>query len=147
MAEFVSEIKTIPGNEADIFEMLSDLSNLENFKDKIPQDKLSDFSFDRDSCSFSVNPIGRVKFSIVEREPFKTIKFMAEESPVEVLMWIQLKQMGENDTKMKLTVKADLNPFLKPMLSKPLQEGVNKIADILAMIPYPKKEEDGSFSA
>jgi hypothetical protein len=147
MAEFVSEIKTIPGNEADIFEMLSNLSNLENFKDKIPQDKLSDFSFDRDSCSFSVNPIGRVKFSIVEREPFKTIKFMAEESPVEVLMWIQLKQMGENDTKMKLTVKADLNPFLKPMLSKPLQEGVNKIADILAMIPYPKKEEDGSFSA
>jgi hypothetical protein len=37
---------------------------------------------------------------------------------------------------MKLTIKAKLNPFLKPMLSKPLQEGINKIADILAAVPY-----------
>ena len=136
MAEFISEIKTIPHNEADIFEMLSDLSNLERMKDKIPQEKFSDFSFDKDSCSFSVNPVGKIKFSIIEREPNKTIKFKANESPVDVTMWIQLKQVDENDTKMKLTIKAELNPFIKPMVSKPIQEGINKVADILAAIPY-----------
>lgn len=136
MAEFVSDIKSIPYNEEEIFNVLSDLTNLERFKDKIPQDKISDFTFDKDSCSFSVSPVGKVKFSIIEREPCKTIKFTADQSPVEVNMWIQLKQAEENDTKMKLTIKAELNPFLKPMLSKPLQDGINKIADILAMIPY-----------
>ena len=136
MTEFISEIKTIPYNEADVFEMLSDLSNLERMKDKIPQEKISDFTFDKDSCSLSVNPVGKIKFSIVEREPNKTIKFKADGSPVDVTLWIQLKQVDENDTKMKLTIKAELNPFIKPMVSKPVQEGINKVADILAAIPY-----------
>lgn len=37
---------------------------------------------------------------------------------------------------MKLTVCADLNPFIKGMVEKPLKEGVEKLADMLAMIPY-----------
>ena len=136
MTEFVSEIKTIPHNEADVFNMLSDLSNLERMKDKIPQEKISDFTFDKDSCSFSVSPVGKVKFSIIEREPNETIKFKADGSPIDVTMWIQLKQVDENDTRMKLTIKAELNPFIKPMVSKPIQEGINKVADVLAAIPY-----------
>jgi len=136
MTEFVSEIKTIPYNEIDVFAILSDFSNIERMKDKIPQDKISDFSFDKDSCSFSISPIGEIKFSIVEREPCKTIKFKADESPIDITLWIQLKQVDENGTKMKLTVKAELNPFIKPMVSKPIQEGINKVADVLAAIPY-----------
>jgi carbon monoxide dehydrogenase subunit G len=140
--EFVSQVKTLQYNEEEIYTVLSDLSNLERVKDKIPADKVQDMSFDRDSCSFSVNPVGRVKFSIIDREPFKTIKIAADESPVEVTLWIQLKQTGENDTKMKLTIRAELNPFLKPMLSKPLQEGVDKIAEVLAAIQYDKMKSE-----
>ncbi len=136
MTEFVSEIKTIPYDQENVYRVLSDLTNLERVKDRIPQDKVSDFKFDADSCSFSVNPVGNVKFSIIERDPCKTIKFAADNAPIEVFMWIQLKETGEMETKMKLTVKAQLNPFLKPMISKPLQEGIDKIADILANIPY-----------
>ena len=136
MTEFVSDIKKIPYSDNDIFEKLSDLTNLEAMKDQIPQDKISDFSFDKDSCEFSINPIGKIKFSIIERLPNDTIKFTADQSPVGITLWIQLKPMEADCTAMKLTVKADLNPFLKPMLSKPLQEGINKIADVLAAIPY-----------
>lgn len=136
MTEFVSQIKTLPYNEEEVYSILSDLSNLERVKDKIPADKIQDVVFDCDSCSFSVNPVGKVKFSIVEREPYNTIKFTADESPVPVLLWIQLKQVEENDTRMKLTIKAELNPFLKPMISKPLQDGIDKIADVLASLPY-----------
>lgn len=138
MTEFKSDIKSIPYNDSDIFEILSDLNNLERLKDRIPVEKIQDFSFDKDSCSFTINPVGKVKFSIIEREPNKTVKFIAEDLPVNMTMWIQLKQVEENDTKMKLTVKADLNPFLKPMLSKPLQEGIDKVANVLAAIPYGK---------
>ena len=37
---------------------------------------------------------------------------------------------------MKLTIRAELNMFIKAMVSKPLKEGVEKLADMLAMIPY-----------
>ena len=67
--EFVSEVKQIPHNDERIFTMLSDLSNLERIKDRIPQDKIKNFEFDSDTCSFAVDPVGKITFQIVEREP------------------------------------------------------------------------------
>jgi hypothetical protein len=116
--------------------MLSDMSNLERIRERIPQDKIKDFTFDRDTCSLTVDPVGSIMFKIVEREPNKTIKFSTTNSPIPLLMWIQLKQVAENDTKMKMTVRAELNPFIKPMVSKPLQEAIEKISEIVAHLPY-----------
>lgn len=136
MTEFVSEIKQIPQNDECIYAMLSDLSNLERIKDRIPQDKIKDFEFDSDSCSFSVSPVGKITFQIVDREPCKTIKFQTTNSPVPLFLWIQLKQVQEMDTRMRLTVRAELNSFLKPMVSKPLQDALDKISTVLASLPY-----------
>ncbi len=136
MTEFVSEIKIIPQNAEQIFIMLSDLSNLERIKGRIPQGKVKDFEFDSDSCSFSVNPVGKITFRIVDREPNKTIKFATTNSPVPLFLWIQLKQVGEMDTRMRLTVRAELNPLIKQMVSKPLQDAVDKISTVLAALPY-----------
>lgn len=136
MTEFVSEIKQIPQNDERIYAMLSDLSNLERIKDRIPQDKIKDFEFDSDSCSFSVSPVGKITFQIVDREPCKTIKFQTTNSPVSLFLWIQLKQVQEMDTRMRLTVRAELNSFLKPMVSKPLQDALDKISTVLASLPY-----------
>lgn len=136
MTEFVSEIKQIPQNDDRIYAMLSDLSNLERIKDRIPQDKIKDFEFDSDSCSFSVSPVGKITFQIVDREPCKTIKFQTTNSPVPLFLWIQLKQVQEMDTRMRLTVRAELNSFLKPMVSKPLQDALDKISAVLASLPY-----------
>lgn len=136
MTEFVSEIKQIPQNDERIYAMLSDLSNLERIKDRIPQDKIKDFEFDSDSCSFSVSPVGKITFQIVDREPCKTIKFQTTNSPVPLFLWIQLKQVQEMDTRMRLTVRAELNSFLKPMVSKPLQDALDKISKVLASLPY-----------
>jgi carbon monoxide dehydrogenase subunit G len=136
MTEFISDIKTIPYGNKVVYDTLADLNNLEKVKDRIPSDKIKDFTFDGDSCSFTVQPVGKVRFSIIDREPLKTIKLTADQSPVTVNMWIQLKETGEQETKMKLTIKADLNPFIKPMVSKPLQEGINQLADVIAAIQY-----------
>jgi len=136
MTEFISDIKTIPCANQIVYETLSDLNNLEKIKNRIPPDKIEDFSFDSDSCSFSVKPVGKIRFSVVDREPQKTIKLSADQAPVDVKIWIQLKETNERETKMKLTVRADLNPFLKPMISQPLREGINQIANMLASIPY-----------
>ena len=136
MSTFESSIRQIPYKQEAVFNMLSDLSNIERLKDKLPEDKLEQMTFDSDSISMSVNPVGQIKLRIVEREAPKCIKFETAESPVPFNLWIQVVPNGDNACKMKLTIKAELNPFIKGMVKKPLMEGLEKIADLLQVIKY-----------
>ena len=135
MSKFESGIKHIPHPQTAVYNALSDLSNLDKVKEKPPEDKIKDLSFDSDSLTIGA-PMGSVSMRIIEREEPKCIKFATEKSPIAANLWIQIVPEGEDACKMKLTIKADINPFIKGMVSKPLQEGLEKIADVLAMIPY-----------
>jgi hypothetical protein len=133
MTTYESDIKAISSNEEVVFGILNDLKNLEKLANNPSlEDKARDLQFDSDSCSFVVDGFGKMGFRIVEREPFKTIKLISENAPVEVNVWIQLKAVDENNTQMKLTVKAELPMMIKMMVDKKLKEGVNSIADLLA---------------
>jgi hypothetical protein len=133
MTTYESDIKTISSNEEVVFGILSDLNNLKKIQEQAPTtDKVKDLEFDTDSCSFVVEGFGKVGFRVIEREPFKTVKFESENAPVKVNVWIQLKQIDENQTAMKLTIKADLPTMIKMMVDKKLKEGVNVVADLLA---------------
>lgn len=138
MTEYTSETKSIPYSNTDIYPVLADLRNLEKIKDKIPSEKVQEFSFDENSCTLSVNPVGKIKFNIVDRQPNSSIKFEAEQVPFALTLKVLLESSAEKETALKLVVDADLNMFLKPMVSKPLQEAINKIADLLSSIPYDK---------
>ena len=146
---FESNIKQIPHKQESVFNTLSDLNNLqvlkdrfEQVKDQIPEDKrkemekLKDLRFDSDSITINDPMVGDLKMRIIERDFPKTINFETENSPIPFNFWIQLLPTGEFSCKMKLTIKAELNMFIKGMVKKPLQEGIEKIADALAMIPY-----------
>lgn len=135
MATFESSVRQIPHSQQAVYNMLSDLSNIDRVKDRIPADKLNDLTFDADSMSIST-PMGAVKLKIVDREEPKCIKFETEQSPLPFNFWIQILPITDTTCKMKLTIKAELNPFIKGMVSKPLQEGIEKIADALQMINY-----------
>ena len=84
----------------------------------------------------NVPPVGSIRLRIVDRDEPKCIKFETEQSPVPFNFWIQILPVTDTTSKMKLTIKADLNPFIKGMVKKPLQEGIEKIADALQMIEY-----------
>ncbi len=102
----------------------------------MPEDKLQDFSFDSDSVQVSVPPVGTIKLRIIEREENKCVKFEAEQSPLPFNLWIQVLPVDDATSKMKVTVKAYIPIMLKGMVAGPLQDGIEKIADVLAQIPY-----------
>ena len=132
MTTYESDIKTISSNEEVVFGILSNLNNLEKLQDnKSLTDKAKDLQFDAESCSFLVDGFGKVGFRIIEREPFKTIKLVSENTPVEINVWIQLKKETEDKTHMKLTMKAELPTMIKMMVDKKLKEGINMVADVL----------------
>ena len=146
---FESNIKQIPHKQESVFNTLSDLNNLqvlkdrfEQVKDQIPEDKRKEMEklkvlrFDSDCITINAPMVRDLNVRIIDRDFPKTIKFETENSPIPFNFWIQLLPTGEFSCKMKLTIKAELNMFIKGMVKKPLQEGIEKIADALAMIPY-----------
>ena len=136
MSKFESSIKQIAYPQQSVYNMLSDLTNIERIKNKVPEDKLKDLTFDKDAISINVSPVGQVSMRIVERDEPKTIKFASENSPMSFNFWIQILPVDTLTSKMKLTIKAEMNPFIKTMVQKPLQEGIEKIADALQAIHY-----------
>ena len=130
-----SSIRQIDAPQQTVYAMLSDLSHLESVRDRIPADKVKDLSFDSDSISI-VTPMGSVRMEVVEREEPKTVKLATPSSALPVNFGIQLLPVTETTCKMKLTIKADVNPFVGGMVKKPLQEGIEKIADALQTIQY-----------
>lgn len=136
MTDFVSDVQKIPFSADRVFAKLSDLKNLEKVQSILPEGKIKDLSFDSDTCSFHANPIGKISMRIVEREPGKSIKLASEKSPVPFTCWIQLKEVEPEDTRLKLTFRADIPFIFKGMISKPLEEGIKKLAEALASLPY-----------
>ena len=152
MAKYESQIKQVPFCQSAVYAKISDLSNLAVIKERIddpniqaqiPADKIdevrravSQMEFTTDTLSGPVGPIGNIAVEIVEREPEKCVKFASTSSPVSFKLWIQVLPTSQISSKIKVTIDADLNFFMKQVLAKPLQQGVDKFADMLAMIPY-----------
>lgn len=139
--QFESNIKHIPFSQERVYNKLSDLNNLEAVRERLDQvkdkldGKLESMTFDHDTVNVKMQGI-TLSLKIIEREPMKCIKFEGEHTPVPMNLWIQILPAGDNEAKMKLTIRAEVNMFMKAMVSKPLQEGVEKLADMLAVLPY-----------
>ena len=136
MSKYESTVKTVPYPQENVYRLISDLSNLERIRDRVPSDKIQEFSFDTDTVSVSVPPVGQITMRIVERDEPKCVKFESEQSPMPFNLWIQVLAVDEQTSKMKVTVKADIPFMLQAMVSGLLQDGVEKVADALARIPY-----------
>ena len=139
--QFESNVKHVPYSQERVYNKLSDLNNLEGVRERLDMvkdkldGKLEDMSFDRDSITLKVQGIS-LTLRIIEREPLKCIKFEGDKSPMPLNLWIQILPVTQEEAKMKVTIRAEVNMFMKAMVSKPLQEGVEKLADMLAMLPY-----------
>lgn len=141
MAQYESNIKHIPYSQERVYNKLSDLNNLNSVRDRLDlikdklDGKLEDMSFDSDSLTLKVQGFN-LTLRIIEREPLKCIKFEGDKTPIPLNLWIQILPEGMDNAKMKVTIRAEVSMFMKAMVAKPLQEGVEKLADMLSMIPY-----------
>lgn len=150
--KFESSIKPVNASQNAVYSKVSDLTNLsvikerfndDAFRERIPEDKIEEvrkaveaMEFTKDTLSFQAGPVGNIAVQIVDREPEKCVKFSSTNSPIPFSLWIQMLPTGEYTSKIKVTIDANINIFMKAMLEKPLKEGVEKFADMLAILPY-----------
>ena len=136
MAKFESSVKQVAYSQEAVYRNISDLNNLERVRDRIPSDRIQEFTFDSESVSVSVAPVGQITLRICDRQEPKCVKFESVQSPMPFHLWIQVLPVTETTSKMKVTVDADIPFMLKAMVSGPLQDGIEKIADALSQVPY-----------
>lgn len=139
MADYTSNIKVIAAPRSRVYARLSDLSGLARVKEAIPAEhvgKIDVEAIDSDTCAFNIPMAGKLTLKVVEREPEKTVKLEAQSSPIPLTIWIQLIEPEEGDTRLRLTLRTELNFMMKKMIGSKLQDGVEKLADMMTMIPY-----------
>lgn len=146
ITKYVSEIKIVNNNQEIIYNYLSNFENLSKYvnegllskmTEQVPQIQISNFESDVDSCRFEIRGMGQTEIRIIEREPVKTIKVSSSGSmPVGIVFWIQLLPVSAYETKLRLTLDADMSMMIKMMVNKKLEEGINSLADMLAALPY-----------
>ena len=137
MSDYVSSIKAIAAPRTRVYQRLSDLSGLANIQDRLPEEareKITIEPIDSDSCAFVVPGAGRLVLRIIEREPEGTIKLATEQSPIDLTLWIQLLEPAPGDTRLRLTLRADLNFFMRKMVEKHLKKAPDGIATFLSQV-------------
>ena len=137
MEQIHSSEKEITAPQRVVFDVLSNVDNLTRLKERIPEDQLKDIVIGEDSISYK-SPMGIVTLKLMEKEPNKTIKYSTVQSPLPFDMWVQLLPITGSQCKMRVTVGLNMNSFMMAMVKKPLTDAVEKIAGLLAQIPYSK---------
>lgn len=135
--KYESKIQSIPAPVDKVYPVLSNMMNLERVRDLIPADKVQEMDITEDAVKFKVDGLAqKVTIRIVDKIENDTIKFGLDNMPVAGNFWIQLKEVAPNDTRVKLTVKADIPVFFRMMIEKKLQQGLDEAAVMLTQFPY-----------
>ena len=135
--KYESKITSAPCPAQQIYRVLSNMESLNKVKDMIPKDKVQEMEIEPDRVRLKVDGLAqKITIAIVDRIENDTIKFGAEGIPMDANFWIQLKEVSPTDTRIKLTVKADIPFMFKFMVEKKLQQGLDQAADMLAQFPY-----------
>ena len=140
MTTFESTIKQVQASQKAVYAKLSDLNNLAKVKDRLPEHKVKNMTFDTDTLSMQAPPIGTITLKIVAREPESCITFGPTSSPLPFDLQIHISPVSETESQLQLVINMEVNPFIKNMIQRPLQDGLEKMADLLAMIPYTEND-------
>lgn len=137
MNTYESHIAKVAADATAIYAVISDLRNIERVRDLIPKDKVQEMETDADFVRLKVDGLGqKVVFRIVDRIENDTVKFGVENLPIEGNFWIQIKQVAPHDSRIKLTLKAELPMMIAMMAGKKIQEGIDQAADMMAKMPF-----------
>lgn len=162
MNKYESTVKTVNAPVERVYARLSDLTSLQALKERVddprfeeiinsqvPADKrptpeqfeklrnnIRKMELTPDSLSGHIGPLGDIVVNIVERAEPKMVKMEMEGAPIQVTMWIQMLPSDENTSRLKVTLGAELNFFIRKMIESKLEKAVEGLSTFLSQIPY-----------
>ena len=96
------------------------------------QDKVEEWSATPDECSFKVKGMS-VSLRIVEREENRHVKITGGDSvPMDFNFWIQMKEVAECDTRIRMVLHAEMNFAIKMMVGSKIPPALDQLVDAIA---------------
>ncbi len=120
--------------DAPIFEVFDFLCKAEHIGQILPPDKIKDFKFDQDSCSFKVQAGVEIALHYVKQISPSLIELKSGSNPpFPYSLKIHLKTEEEGCSGY-MEFNGDVNLFVKMMVEKPLTNLFNEMAERLKAI-------------
>ena len=162
MNKYESTVKTVCAPVERVYARLSDLTSLQALKEKVddprfeeiintqvPADKrptpeqfeklrnnIRKMELTTDTLSGHIGPLGDITVRVVERAEPKLVKMELEGAPIAVTMWIQMLPSDEATSRLKVTLGAELNFFIRKMIESKIEKASEGLAQFLSQIPY-----------
>lgn len=135
MEKYESKIKVVKGSTEAIYSTLSDMSRVGSALP--PQAVAKDIESTADECKFTIDKIGRVSICIDEKQPSSLVKYALKAAmPLGMNLFVQIKEApqptSEPESRIKITLTADIPFMLKPLIGSKLQQVVDQIAETVS---------------
>jgi len=130
--EVVSKIGKIQCLDNQIYSFLSDFNNIKRL---LPPEHASKMECTSDICTISASPMPSLTLEIIEREPSKLIKLGTQQGGKDFFIWIQMKQVAPYDTRIRITVRTEMNLVMKAIAKGKIQKLVDQFVDGFCQIP------------
>lgn len=126
MTTIESKLVRIPRTASELYPFLQDMHN---FKQLLPQDRISDWRSDGKSCSFKVQGAATIGLELDGGTPNHLVRMKStDRSPFPFTLTVHLNDK-DGTTEAHQVFEAELNPFIKMMVEKPLKNLFDHIAD------------------
>lgn len=115
-------------------EVFDYITNLDNFQHLLPEDRISNWEGRQDYCKFQVKGTATIDLQLHEAKRNENVVLKSGESspfPFELHVFLSDDPRG---TKVYQVCEAQVNPFLKMMVEKPLSNLFDYIADRLVEV-------------
>jgi carbon monoxide dehydrogenase subunit G len=133
MTNYESGAKPIAKSSEWVFSQLSNLKNLEKFKEQIEASgQVKNLSISDTEIAFDVDMAGRISFQLAEVTPEKQVKYQLKSILKDADLQVNVHQKDENTSEISLALAADLPAMVKMMLGSKLSDGMEKLAEGLA---------------
>ena len=134
MAKFtiVSETNKTTSSLKNLYNFLGDFKN---FSTILPEDKVDNFKYSENECSFNIKGITPMTIKVQEKNPYEFILFSSD-GLAKFNFSLKVQFIGDADSQgeCKIDLLGDLNPFIKAMAEKPLGNLVNTMSLKLAQL-------------
>jgi carbon monoxide dehydrogenase subunit G len=117
---FESRTGKLNASAESVFNFVTDIRNFSRF---VPDGKISNLKLERDECSFKINMLGTVNFSITEKIMYSKVLFSGEALQTNKFsLELKIESSGDSSSGVQVSLKAEMNPFLKVIANDPIRQ-------------------------
>lgn len=133
MTEIKSREVVLKQSSKQTFEFLVDLNN---FARLLPEERIENLETDATTCNFDIKGMAHIGLKVDSKEANKQIHLIPDgKAPFDFTLDIVIDE-DSNGSKAQLLFNADINPFMKAMVTKPLTNFFNMLADKLEELDF-----------